>query len=98
MAALADLLDPAARQRLAQFVDAVDMEHLARIASDTARESSGTGRTAWLCVAVALGTSEDITEARDALTAILGPGKLRTTALACLVALCRDDTTPETTP
>lgn len=95
MAALADLISPGARDRLATLAVAHDMEHLARIAADSAKDSAGIGRTAWLCVAVALGTSEDLTDARQALTTVLD-GQLRTVALGCLGALTASRTPPET--
>lgn len=93
MPTIADLLGPAERDRLAALADPAGMTHLAGIAAATAEESTGLGRTAWLAAAVALGTSHDVAEARDALTAVLGPGRLLTVALACLGALCGDDDT-----
>lgn len=97
MTALADLLDPADRERLAALSRPANMDYLARIAADSARDSAGIGRTAWLAVAVALGTYEDLAEARDALTAVLD-GQLRTVALACLGALTSDNETTTEEP
>jgi len=97
MPAIADLVSTTDRQALAQLANPPDMRHLARIAAATAGESSATGRTAWLCTAVALGTSGTIAEAREALKAVLGPGSLLTVALACLAAVASDNTSTETT-
>ena|SRR5579859_884036 len=98
MPSLADLLAPGDRDRLAALANPVDMQHLARIAAATAEESSAIGRTAWLCVAVSLGTSGTIAEAREALKAVLGPGSLLTVALACVGSITSDSGTTEETP
>jgi hypothetical protein len=92
MTALADLLDPADRQRLAALAVPADTHQLAAAALDTARASDGTGQLAWLLVVVALAGSASPDEARASLSRMLEDGKLKTTALACLGALCHDDT------
>lgn len=64
---------------------------LARLARETARESSGNGRKAWLCAAVALNESPPVRAAKAVLADVLEPGELQLLALACLASLCHDD-------
>jgi hypothetical protein len=82
------MASPADRQRLDALAHPPGVQDLAEAARDAARESGAAGRIAWLCVAVALTGSESPDEARETLTGMLEEGKLRTTALACLAALC----------
>jgi hypothetical protein len=90
MTAIADLLAPASRQRLHVLANPPTVQELTEAARKAAREADGTDRIAWLCVTVALTSSGSPGEARDDLIRMLQDGKLRTTALACLRALCGD--------
>ena len=85
MPALADLLSTPARARLTMLA-------LANEARDAARESAGPGRTAWLCVALVLAATDAPAEAEAMLTDMLDSGRIRATAIACLRALCPDET------
>jgi hypothetical protein len=87
MSTIADLLDPAARQRLAALGSPPPNEDLAASARAAAAGSDGSGRVAWLCVTVALTSSESLDDARVELGRMLEDGKLKATALACLRTL-----------
>ena len=95
MTAIADMLDPADRQRLERLSEPEDGRSLAAAARDGARESSGLGRAAWLCCAVALERSESPGDARALLADMIHGNQLRTLALACLTAICNDNATVE---
>ncbi len=90
MATLADMLSPSDRRRLAALGSPPANDELAASARAAAADSYGIGRIAWLCVTVALASSESPDEARAALGRMLEDGKLKTTALACLAALTSD--------
>ena len=96
--ALADLLDPADRQRLERLHEP-DVQDLAAAARQAAAESTGPGRTAWSLVALALDHSGGSAEtARGILDAIVHDDRIRHLARACLATICRDDdSTPEMT-
>lgn len=79
MTALGDLLDSAARERLAALGSPPANDELAASARAAAADSYGIGRIAWLCVTVALASSASRDEARAALGAMLEDGKLKTT-------------------
>jgi hypothetical protein len=78
---------PGDRERLDALGSPPANEDLATVARAAAAESDGTGRIAWLCVAVALAGSESPDGARAILTGMLEDGKIKVTALACLTAL-----------
>lgn len=84
MPALADMLSPGDRERLAALAGQPAVPDLADLARDAAAESQGTGRTAWLCAAVALAAAETPDQARAVLERVLDGTSLRTLALACL--------------
>jgi hypothetical protein len=67
-------------------------------AREAAAQSSGAGRTAWLCAASALNAASTPDEAREVLTEMVTDDRLRILAQSCLAALRGgDDTTTETT-
>ena len=98
MPALADLLDPADRQRLERLHEP-DVQDLAAAAREAAAESTGPGRSAWSLVALALDYSGGSAEtASGIIDAIVHDNRVRHLAQACLTTICRDDgTTEETT-
>jgi hypothetical protein len=63
---------------------------LARLARETARESSGMGDKAWTAVAVALDQTGRPEAAADVLRGMITDSQLRILALACLRSLCDD--------
>lgn len=90
MPALADLLDPADRQRLERAAEP-DVRDPAAAARDAAAESTGPGRLAWSLVALALDHSGGSAEtARGLIDAIVHDDQIRTMAKACLDALTSD--------
>jgi hypothetical protein len=94
---LAELLDPAARQRLAALGSPPANDDLAASARAAAADSHGSGKVAWALVALALDRSASIAEARGILGEMIEDTGLRGMAQACLTALCRDvGTTTET--
>jgi hypothetical protein len=98
MSTIADMLAPAARQRLAALGSPPPNEDLAASARAAAADSDGSGRVAWVLVALALDRAASVTEARDVLGEMVEDTALRTTAKACLTALCGNGgTTAETT-
>ena len=66
---------------------------LAETARDAARQSSGIGRRAWLCGAVACDQSRSVTGARRVL-AEMEPGEIQSLAIACLLSLTSDAPVP----
>jgi hypothetical protein len=93
--AVADLLDPADRQRLERVAEP-DVRDLAAAARQAAADSAGPGRVAWSLVALALDYSGGSAEtARDLIDALVHDDRIRATAGACLAALCNGDTTTE---
>lgn len=92
MPSLADLLDPADRQRLEHLAD--PNPDLADAARTAAAGCLGTQRLAWLCCAVVLAGASSPDEARADLDVMLEDGPVKLTALACLDSLL--DGTPAT--
>ena len=92
MPSVANLLDPADRQRLEQLAD--PNRALAEAARAAVAESAGTERLA--LAAVAVGKTRTPAEARTALVGMIEDDQLRAAALGCLAALCQDDTTTRT--
>jgi hypothetical protein len=99
MSTIADLLDPADRQRLERLGKPEDAQDPAAAARDSAVASTGPGRTAWSIVALALDHSGGSAEtARGIIDAIVHDDRIRHVAQACLTTLASDgDTTTETT-
>lgn len=95
MPALEDLLDPAARQRLAALGSPPPNEDLAASARAAAAESAETGRIAWGAVVLVLDKTQTPEEARTMLAGMIADQQLRATALGCLAALTSDSTTAE---
>lgn len=93
MPSLADLLDPADRQRLEHLAD--PNPGLADAARAAAADCAGPQRLAWLCCAVALAGSSSPDEARADLDEMLQEGPLKATAIGCLDALLDRRTTTE---
>ena len=94
MPALADLLNPADRHRLAALGTPPATAELAAAAREAAADSTGTGKLAWLLVGIALDRAENTTHARERLGAVIDT-ELRTVAFACLGALTSDSTSTE---
>lgn len=94
MTALRDLLDPAGRQRLERLAD--PNPGLAEAARAAAADAAGPTRLAWPCAAVALDKTWTPAEAGTVLAGMIEDDQLRTTAIGCLDALCRDGTTTRT--
>lgn len=92
MPALADLLDPASRSRLAALGSPPTNADLATAARAAAADSDGSGRVAWALVALALDRTADPAEARDVLGEMVEDETLRATALGCMTALCNGTT------
>jgi hypothetical protein len=86
MPTLAELLDPAARARLAALARP-SVQDLAESARAAVTESQGSDRVAWCAVALALKASESPGEARGVLEEMLEPGRIRALALGCLAVL-----------
>jgi hypothetical protein len=89
--AIADLLDPADRQRLERLGKPDDTRDLAAAARQAARESSGASRLAWACCVTALDQSESPEDARAVLAGMIQDDQLRGLAMACLTTICNDD-------
>ena len=91
MPALADLLDPADRQRLERAAEP-DVRDLAAAARQAAADSAGPGRVAWSLVALALTHSGGSAEtASGIIDAIVRDDRVRHLAQACLTTIYRDD-------
>jgi hypothetical protein len=88
---IADLLGTRDRQLLERLArPPEDTQALAIDARESAAESSGTGRCAWLVTACALKAASSTGEAREVLAEMLPAGELRTLALGCLSSICND--------
>jgi hypothetical protein len=95
MALLADLLSEGDRARLAALGTPPTTAELAAAARESAADSTGTGKLAWLLAAHALDQSESTAQAQEHLGAVIDT-ELRAVASACLGALTTSDTTEET--